>query len=97
MLAIARACCLAVASFHAGYLVKQNKLNSPFAKQARSNEIEAQLAETTQRLKQLQDQKEQLEARNAVLEKVSHFSMKQTSTPSTDMTDQVVQPYCVSC
>lgn len=74
-----------------------NKLNSLYAKQARSNEIEAQLAETTQRLKQLQEQKEQLEARNALLEKVSHFSMTQTSRPFTDVTDQVFQPSCVLC
>lgn len=50
---------------------------------ARSNEIAAQLAETTAKLHRLQEQKAQLEARNALLEKVSQMCVRpyNVSTP----------------
>jgi len=52
--------------------------------QARASEIEAQLTETQDRMQKLQEQKAQLEARNALHEKVSSLCMKPLNTPLAD-------------
>ncbi len=61
----------------------------PPCMQVRASEIEAQLTETQDKLQKLQEQKAQLEARNALLEKVSNLCMKPLKTP---LADQVSQP-----
>ena len=60
--------------------------------QARASEIEAQLTETQDKLQILQEQKAQLEARNALLEKVSNLCMKPLNTPLVAQVSQLSIP-----
>ena len=48
--------------------------------QDRAQAIESQLAETTTELRQLKEKQQQLETRNALLEKMSHINKQQNTT-----------------
>ncbi|DBB11509.1 hypothetical protein WJX82_006916 [Trebouxia sp. C0006] len=62
--------------------------------QAHENYFEAQLNETTVRLHQLEEHKKKLEARNALLEKISYLNAKVSALPDQDGTDR--QPVSLS-
>ena len=63
--------------------------------QARSHDVEAQLAATTAELQELRSRQQQLEARNSLLEKISYLSNKKSNHAALDEVLHALHQSCL--